>query len=80
MGRIYSKDQPLAQNKFEIKVYPVYNDREQTVKIAEKLCYQIELDNRMRKGRMEIGVSPTDDQWRDLESKIGKYGVRMMRN
>lgn len=80
MGRIYNKDQPLTQNKFEIKVYPVYNDKEQTVKIAEKLCFQIELDNRMRKGRMELGTNPTDEQWKDIESKISKYGVRMMRN
>jgi|688.fasta_scaffold405837_3 hypothetical protein len=34
----------------------------------------------MRKGRLEIGENPTDEQWKELESKISKYGVRMMRN
>ncbi len=67
LGRSYNKDQHPVPNKFEIKVYPVHNDKKQTIKIAEKLCFQIELDNRMRKGRLEIGENPTDEQWKDLE-------------
>jgi hypothetical protein len=47
----YPKGQETTGNLFELKVLPVKNDRPETVKIAEKLCFQIEIDIRIKKAK-----------------------------
>ena len=74
-GKIYTNDS--ASKKFELKLQPVVNDRAETVRIAEKLCYQIEVDSRMRKAREDFCGNEGEQKWKDLEAKLAKNGVRV---
>lgn len=52
----------------------------QTVKIAEKLCYQIEMDARMKKSREAFSRIEGEDKWKELNDKLTKQGIRLTLN
>lgn len=51
-------------------MFPVKSDRPETIKIAEKLCFQIEIDNRMKKAKDAFFKIEGEEKWKDLSDKL----------
>lgn len=83
-GQIYSRDnrdnrgaENSPVNKFELKIYPVETEKVNTIKIAEKLSKQAEIDNYLRAGREKFDQIDGEEKWSDLENRLKSRGLKL---